>query len=372
VALATHAFLFASTEDWKALYNQGVTAMEADDARGATTFFERAAAIHPHEPDVLFGLASAYFRSGKAQQGLTTIHTLLSLPDINFKTLMSAGHLLMNSGRFEEAVEVFKRAQKIAPTTLEGQSSAVYFDNLFAYLFGQSQENQKAVDHLQSLVDAEPNDSEARFRLVLMLVKTADFGRAYETARQAMHDFPKNSQILLSYALACYFTQHTDAAESAYRQLIRMEPDSDQGYFALGNFYSDLDRFSDAAKNFEIAISKNPKNYVNHYMDGVMLFRLNRVKEATAQLNQALELNPTHADSYFWLGRILLRQGELDGAIAEFEKTIQIEPKHIGAYYQLGLLYGRKGEKGKAEEMFKRQEQLNADIHKGIIYERMP
>jgi tetratricopeptide (TPR) repeat protein len=372
VALATHAFLFASTGDWKSLYNQGVTAMEADDARGATVFFERAAALHPNEPDVLFGLASAYFRSGKAQQGLTTVHKLLSLPSVNFKTLMSTGHMLMNSGRLEEAIEVFKRAQKIAPPTVEGQNSAVYFDNLFAYLLEQSQHNQQAVEHLQSLVKAEPNDSEARFRLILMLAKTADFGRAYETAKQALQEFPDNPQIVLSYALACYFTQHTDAAESAYRQLIQMEPDSDQPYFALGNFYSDLGKFEDAAKNFETAVSKNPKNYLNHYMYGTMLFRLNRISEATAQFKTALEFNPSHADSYFWLGRILLRQGILDGALADFQKTIQLEPKHIGAYYQLGLLYGRKGENEKAEEMFKHQEQLNADIHKGIIYERMP
>ena len=372
VALATHAFLFASTEDWKSLYNQGITAMEADDARGATLFFERAAALHPNEPDVLFGLASAYYRSGKAQQGWATVQKLLSLPSINFRTLMSTGNLLMNSGRLEEATEAFKRAQKIAPPTVEGQKSSVYFDNLFAYLLGQSQQNLQAVEHLQSLVKAEPNDPEARFRLILMLAKTADFGSAYKTAQQALQEFPDNPQIVLSYALACYFTQHTDAAESAYRQLIQMEPDSDQPYFALGNFYSDLDRFDDASKEFAIAVSKDPKNYRNHYMYGTMLFRLNRISEATAQFKTALALNPTHADSYFWLGRILLRQGMLDGAIADFQKTIQLEPKHIGAYYQLGLLYGRKGEKEKAEAMFKQQEQLNADIHKGIVYERMP
>jgi tetratricopeptide (TPR) repeat protein len=346
--------------------------MEADDARGATVFFERAAALHPHEPDVLFGLASAYFRSGKAQQGLTTVHKLLALPSVNFKTLMSTGHLLMNSGRLDEAIETFKRAQKIAPPTVEGQNSTAYFDNLFAYLLGQSQHNQQAVEHLQSLVKAEPTDSEARFRLILMLAKTADFGRAYETAKQALQEFPDDPQIVLAYALACYFTQHTDAAESAYRQLIQMEPDSDQPYFALGNFYSDLGKFQDAAKNFGTAVSKNPKNYLNHYMYGTMLFRLNRISEATAQFKTGLEFNPSHADSYFWLGRILLRQGMVDEALADFQKTIQIEPKHIGAYYQLGLLYGRKGEKEKAEEMFKHQEQLNADIHKGIIYERMP
>jgi len=321
---------------------------------------------------VLFGLASAYFRSGKAQQGLANVQKLLSLPDVNFKTLISTGRLLADSGRLEEGIETFKRAQKIAPPAVEGQNSSAYFDNLFAYLLAQSQQNQQAIERLQSLVKAEPNNAEARFRLVLMLAKTADFGRAYETAQQALQKFPDDPQIVLSYALACYFTQHTNQAEAAYLRLIRMEPDSDQPYFALGNFYSDLGKFDDAAKDFEIAVSKDPRNYLNHYMYGTMLFRLNKISEAAAQFKTALELNPSHADSYFWLGRILVRQGKLDEAVATFQKTVKLEPKHIAAYYQLGLLYARKGEQANSEQMFKIQNQLNADIHKGIIYERMP
>ena len=63
--------------------------------------------------------------------------------------------------------------------------------------------------------------------------------------------------------------------------------------------------------------------------------------------------------------RHYLRRSVLDEALATFERTIKLEPKHIAAYYQLGLLYARKGEKEKSEQMFKMQNQLNADIHKG-------
>src|SRR5438132_8212401 len=106
--------------------------MEGDDPRGAAHFFERAAALRPDDPHVLFGLASAYCRTGKTQQGLAKVHELLSLPGVNFKILISAGHQLMSSGRLEDAIETFKRAQKIAPPTVDGQKNSVYFDNLFA------------------------------------------------------------------------------------------------------------------------------------------------------------------------------------------------------------------------------------------------
>ncbi len=372
VALATHALLPESSQDWKSLYNQGVTAMEGGDPRIAVQLFEKAASLRPDDPNVLLGLASAYLRSERTQAGVTTIHRLVSYPNADFKTLMSAGRLLATASRTNEAIEAFKRAQKVAPVTIEGQNSSAYFDSLFADLLARSQQNQRAVEHLQNLVKAEPEDPEARFRLVLMLVKSADFGRAYEEAERALVKFSDDSQIVLSYALTCYFTQHTEAAESAYRRLIEMEPGSDQAYFALGNFYSDLGKFNEAAGEFAIAVSKDPKNYLNHYMYGTMLFRLNRIDEASSQFKTAQNLNPSHADSCFWLGRILVRQGKTDDALIMFQKTVKLEPKHIAAYYQLGLLYSRKGEQEKSEEMFKIQNRLNADIHKGIIYERMP
>jgi tetratricopeptide (TPR) repeat protein len=372
VALAAHAGLSASAQDWKSLYNQGVTAMEADDPRGAALFFERAAALRPNEADVLFGLASAYFRSGRTPQALAKIHKLLSMPGLDFKTLMATGHLLMNSGQLAEASEVLKRAQKFAPPKVEGQSESIYFNNLFAFLFTQLQQNQRALENLQSLVKVEPHDPQVRFRLILMTARTADFGKAYVLAEQALNEFPNDQQIVLAYALTSYFTTHNTAAEAAYGRLIRMEPDSGQPYFARGNFYMDLGRYSDAARDFLIAVAKDPNNYANHYMYGLVLFRLSNISEASLQLKKALELNPADAAAVYQLGLISLRQGKHQEAIEAFEKTIKLEPNYIGAYYELGLLYAREGKKEKSAQMFKIQKELNAKVHKGIIYAEFP
>lgn len=372
VALATDAGLVASPQDWKSLYDQGVIAMEANDPRGAALFFERAAALRPNEADVLLGLASAYLRSGRTPQALVKIQKLLSIPGLDFKMLMATGHLLMNSGQLAEASEVLKRAQRLAPDKVEGQTKTIYFDNVFAYLFTQLQQNQRALEKLQGLVEAEPRNPKAHFRLILMTARTADFGKAYALAEQALKQFPNDPQIVLAYALTSYFTTHNNAAESAYSRLIRMEPDSGQPYFARGNFYSDLDRFSDAARDFATATAKDPNNYADHYMYGFVLFRLNNISKASSQLKEALELSPADAASAYMLGLISLRQGKRQEAIEDFEKTIRLEPNYIGAYYRLGLLYAREGKKEKAAQMFKIQKELNAKIHEGIIYAEFP
>lgn len=373
VALVATPYLLLSSEaSWKALYNQGVAALESDDPRTAASLFEKAADLQPDSPTILYGLASAYFRSGRPRQALQKTQKLLALPSADFKLLMATGNLLFSQGHVSQAIEAFKLAQKRAPPTVEGQKSSVYFDGLLAELYAKSKQDREAIDSLERLVNSEPDNPDSYFKLALVLTKRGDFGRSFEVAQQALTKFPQSPNILLVYALVCYFSARNDMAEAAYLRLIRMEPESDQPYFALGNFYTDLGRFRDAAKYFGLAVSKDPKNYLNHYMYGVALFRLDKLPEAATELKKALELDPNHADSCFWLGRIDLRQGKAAEALEAFERTVKVEPKHIGAHYQLGLLYARKGDQEKSKEMFRIQQQLNDDLHKGIVAERMP
>src|SRR5256885_1668638 len=160
------------------------------------------------------------------------------------------------------------------------------------------QQDSDAIARLERLVTSEPDQPEHYYRLGLMLIKAADFDRCYLLLDPAVRKFPRSPEVRLAYALASYFTGRNELAEKAYKELIRLRPDSDQPYFALGNFYEDLGRDADAAEAFGQAASKDSRNYLNRYMWGVALFRSQKQPEALAELIKALKLNPTHADSH--------------------------------------------------------------------------
>src|SRR5205823_13558051 len=140
-------------------------------------------------------------------------------------------------------------------------------------------------------LQANRGQPEPYFQLGLMWIKLGQFNRSLELLKPALTTFPNSAEIRLAYALACYFTGQNQKAEAAYKRLVRMRPESDQAYFALGNFYADVGKLEQAAESFRRAAAKNARNYLPRYMLGVVQFRLQNYSDSAASLEAALKLN---------------------------------------------------------------------------------
>jgi tetratricopeptide (TPR) repeat protein len=66
-----------------ALYDQGVLEMNRAHFDAAIEYFKRALKSQPHQPHVLYSLAAAQVRSGKADEGLETLERAVEAKEIN-------------------------------------------------------------------------------------------------------------------------------------------------------------------------------------------------------------------------------------------------------------------------------------------------
>jgi tetratricopeptide (TPR) repeat protein len=353
-------------EDPLVLFNLGTIALESGDGRTAVAYLEKAAALQPEDPVTLKALIAAHLSAGQAMPALQTADRVLALGPSDTNLLLETGEMLSAAGHVSHAVQFFHAAQK-------GQTgSSAFFTKLLTEADAQIRRDREKVDQLTQLVKAEPRNPTPVLMLGLQWIKLGQFERAYALLQPALVTFEKAPEILLGYALACYFTGRNDDAEKTYKELVKRSPASDQPYFALGNFYADTGRPEEAVVAFRKAAAKNPSNYLNPYMCGVSLFRTQAYAPAETSLRAALKLNPKHADSYYWLGKIGLLRGDQGKALQSFEMAVKLEPKHAGAYYQLALLYARMGDKQKSEEALQVQRQLNTQLRKGLVALRMP
>jgi superkiller protein 3 len=357
---------------WKTLYNQGVHSLDQGELRAAVDEFARANRIQPQNPYILYGLSAAEFAAGQSGAATENIQGLLALRDAPFDLLMGAGELLTSKGMNSLAAEAYRLAQQKAPPLLGGQRSSVFFENTLAALAARSQNDNELAQHLRSLLKAEPDQPVHYYELGLVLIKNAAFQPAFQLLQAAHIRFPKAPEICLVYAIASYLAGHAHLAEGAYLELTRLQPDADQAYFALGNFYGDEGRDREAATAFQRAIDVNPRNYRNHYMYAVTLARLQDGQGAAEEFQKALALEPAHADSYYWLGKIDVQNGKIETARQAFERAVSLEPKHLGAWYQLGRLYGREGLTEKAQAAFEQQRTLRKEYGLGVVAQRMP
>lgn len=353
------------------LYVSAVSALDDGDAPTAVQKFRLLVQEEPAQAEPHVGLIAAYLKIGQTVLAHEQVKQILSLADVDFHVLMHLDHLLVQAGQVQLGIEVLKAAERRAPPTINGEDRSLYFEKLLAALYSESQRNDEATEALRRAVQEQPNAPESYYRLILMLIKTGRLAEAYELALKSRSKFPDSDQITLCYALACFFSGHNEDAEKAYRQLVAAEPDSDEAYFAQGNFYQDLNRPVQAADAFATASRKNPQNYLNFYMYGVALFKLGKLTEARAALSKALSLNTRHPDCWYWLGRIDLRMNKREDAFADFNKAIMLEPRHLSAHYQLGLLYAQRGDEEKSKEMFRIWRQLNGLAEQNVVAEQM-
>ena len=343
----------------------GLIAIQTGEPRSATSYFEKALQFQPNQPRILYNLLSAYLVSAQPVAALQCADRLLSLVDVDPDLYRETGDLLSSYGHVAHAVQFYRALQRSGPRSSVSEK-------LLAEADAKIRQDAENVGKLEQLLTSKPAEPAPYFELGLTWIKLGQFSRSFDLLKPAVEKFPASPEMLLAYALACYFTGRNNQAEQAYRRLIQMRPGSDQPYFALGNFYADVGRLENAATYFRRAVARNSRNYLNHYMLGVVLFRNQEYLKAAESLNLALKRNPEHADSNFWLGKIYLIQDEKQKALDAFERAVQLEPKHIGAYYQLGLLYARLGEMNKSKAALEVQRQLNAQLHKGLGALRMP
>ena len=85
-------------------------------------------------------------------------------------------------------------------------------------------------------------------------------------------------------------------------------------------------------------------------------------KGAERKFRHAIDMNPNHFDAHYEYGLLLCRLKRLDEAQAELEKSLQIDPLSARGYDFLGIIYRLKGDLKKAEEQYKKRDELDPPL----------
>jgi TolB-like protein len=81
---------------------------------------------------------------------------------------------------------------------------------------------------------------------------------------------------------------------------------------------------------------------------------------AEREFKRAIDLNPNTFSAHYEYGLLLARLKRLDEAEVELKTSLRIDPLQSMAYSHLGGVYMVKGDKEKAEEQFKKRDELRA------------
>ena len=133
-------------------------------------------------------------------------------------------------------------------------------------------------------------------------------------------------------------------AITAYRDALRLDPDSSRAQRRLGVALGSAGQIGDALNVLNQAIEHDPQNPYFYYERAILELQTGDFPNAIAGFRKALELKPSFADAEDNLGAALAQTGDSTGAEAAFHTALQIDPYNSETHSNLALLYAGKSD----------------------------
>lgn len=129
-----------------------------------------------------------------------------------------------------------------------------------------------------------------------------------------------------------------DAAKAAddFRQFLRLQPDSAEGYFNLGLALQSAGELSPALTALHKAASLQPGMHGVQLFTGIVDYKLSRLGEAHGELEHATRLEPKNSAAWMWLGIVQLARNQAESAAAALDKAAALDPNNLDILYHRG------------------------------------
>jgi tetratricopeptide (TPR) repeat protein len=270
----------------------------------AAKLYERRTAEAPADATAWYGLAQCRERMAESAS-----RELASMPGGSAYSKRLLGVFLLERGDDQLAQEAFDGAQSAAPPTI----SAAQQYNLARSLAAQSR------DAFQTFVGLAPNSWQAHLFFGDLARQRRDFPGAihhYEIASKA--DI-SNPAPYLGLATVYWEMGNFQRAEELLHQVLRLNPNSLQATFELGNIAVRLRRDADAVPLLETFLRARPNAPEARADLGRAYLHLGQFDKAAEQLKKALPAD-VQGDIHFQLAsalRKLGRNAEADAALMQ-------------------------------------------------------
>jgi tetratricopeptide (TPR) repeat protein len=169
-------------------------------------------------------------------------------------------------------------------------------------------------------------------------------GAAVEAMKAGRHDeaIAKFQEVIAKIPTCqdCYYNigvsqmakQQYAEAETSFKKVIELKPDSAEAYTALANLYNSQKKFDLAAEasanaaKYSAPAAGGGGNAEASYNQGVILFNAGKFAEARTQFEAATKADPTHALAFYQLGMTSLNLGQIPEAVAALEGYLKVDP----------------------------------------------
>ncbi len=298
------------------------------------------------------------FREDKEEglQILEQAHAAGEVVDLNVQFYLGRMHESLKSdalGQVRELEELDERSpEQESELGAAREAAAKHRDAALEYYLGFADTGEADESVLQRILDMDPDQAVARYRLGEAYREKGEYVEAreqYERALEVDPDFVAayigQGDVALAEGLYGRATEH-------YREALDRNPDSLSLKVKLADAYhrdGDLDR---AEELLQALLAEDERNVTAMTLMGDVLMERGDPAGALDQYQQAYERNPTSAVQ-LKRARALAAAGREDDAETAFRDLLRQFPYRAEGYVGLGDIYRERGDEDRAVEQYR-------------------
>ncbi|HXB99015.1 MAG TPA: tetratricopeptide repeat protein [Terriglobales bacterium] len=185
-----------------------------------------------------------------------------------------------------------------------------------------------AARYLEESLAMDPGNIEARYHLGRVRYQQNRFDLAIAAFQEVLRRDPDNVKAEDNLGLSLEAKNDVDAAVAAYRQAIKLDENltthNEQPYLNLGMLLAKSSRTEEAIPLLVQASAIAPNSGKAHYQLAKAYFDLNRFVDAQREAEKAVSLDPSESSNHYLLGRIYQRSGKSEMSKEQFRITEQL------------------------------------------------
>jgi tetratricopeptide (TPR) repeat protein len=268
------------------------------------------------------------------------------------------GYARLAHGEYDEAIAEFRKAAAIDPLVTDPAAGSASMRQAVAALKqGRLAEARSLLEGSTALQDS----SEAHRVLGLTYWADSQDDKSIEQLEIAIRGNPRDERSRLALARVLTSAGRDSDAERALRETIHALPDSALAHWWLGSGDERLNRFADARREFELAITGVVAGRSRlHASIGRLAADAADFPGAVEAFARSVSANPNDPTVRIYLAGALRQQDRADEAFVELVAALLIDPRDAGAHAGIGQIHLNAGRNDEAVMALRRAVELSA------------
>ena len=294
--------------------NLGLGYEGLDDLERAVAAYQYALEFAPDQVKALKRLGAIRYKQGQASEAVALLQQAQDTAADDSGVAYAAILALQLDGQFAAAITACRKALAIRP------SADLY--NLLGECYEESTQTEPALAAYRQSLDLDANYAPAHRGLARLSAQAGHHQTAFASIEKIIALGQADAYDYGNLGNLYFRTGARPAAETAYRQAIRLAPDHAASHHDLAVVLRALQRPDEAAEALARAVALKPDDPEYRYKLGSLALERKQPQAAQENLRKAIDLGSKNTYAYLFLGRLHQEQGQVEKAIQLYEQIL--------------------------------------------------